>query len=363
LLSFQNAAGEKAAPGLVVALSPDMTAANNAGEVRMEQDLFRFQDVGSQIFVRMYPQRFPGGTTEPLESSNGRNTISGTPEDAVNDIFRFLNEQQQRTGRHFTRIIPGNELNLEWPNANYNYNVLRWRSNDDPAKYDAINLFMFELYHAWQRRLQQPDAVPFRDVTLYFPGLAQDGNPDYFGGNYFYQDGKPSANKYDRLRTSIELYGRFTWHNYFRPGQVCEDRVIPAFPEWLKQRLANGWPAAITEAGWSPPALALPAQNDGIAFVAGFWQKLPWGKGLVRDDRPYWRTQDETVSSASFDTDLQNFIDNCAGKFAEGKPALKTGVAVWLAGSEGNFVEAIGVEPGPNGPIRRWLTQYAAWKK
>jgi hypothetical protein len=56
----------------------------------MEEDLFRYQESGSQIYIRMYPQRFPGGLTEPLESSNGRNTIIGTPDDAVEDLWRFI---------------------------------------------------------------------------------------------------------------------------------------------------------------------------------------------------------------------------------------------------------------------------------
>jgi hypothetical protein len=217
------------------------------------------------------------------------------------------------------------------------------------------------LYQAWQRRLEQHDAAIFRDVTLYFPAIAQDGHPDYFGGAYFYDNDKPVANKYDRLRPAIELFGRFSWHNYFRPGRAWEDRAVLAFPDWLKQGLASGWPYAITEAGWTPDALALPTQRDGIAFIARFWQRLKWGKTVGRDDRPQWRTQDETLSGFSFEDDIEYFITTCAGAFDDKtlRP-LKPGVAVWLAGSDGNFVEAIGV--APDGNLRRWLSRYAAWK-
>lgn len=364
LAAFQNAAGEKAAPGLVVALNADLTAANNPEKVRMEEDLFRYQEFyGTQVYIRMYPQRFPGGLTEPLESSNGRNTISGTPEDAAEDLYRFLQEQQRRTGRHFTRLIPGNEPNLEWPNANYFYNVLAWQSNNDPAKYDAINTYFVNVYNAWQRRLERPDAALFRDVRLYFPAIAQDGHPNYFGGAYFYDSDQPVANKYDRLRPAIELFGRFSWHNYFRPGRAWDDRAVTAFPDWLKQGLANSWPYAITEAGWTPDALALPTQRDGPAFIARLWQRLNWSKELARDPRPQWQTQDETLSGFSFEDDIEYFISVCAGASDDKTlPPLKPGVAVWLAGSEGNFVEAIGVEPGSNGAIRRWFSRYAAWK-
>ncbi len=364
LSSFQNGAGEQAAPGLVVALSSDMTAANNRAGVRMEEDLFRYQQQGSQIYIRMYPQRFPGGLTEAIETSEGRNTISGTPQDAAEDIFRFLQEQQQRTGRHFTRLIPGNEPNLEWANQNYYQNVLAWQSNDDPAKYDAINTYLIGVYAAWQRRLEQPDAAPFRDVTLYFPALAQDGSPEYFGGAYFYSENKPVASKYDLVRSAIELFKHFSWHNYFRPGRAWDDRAAAAFPDWLKQGLANdGWPYLISEAGWTPDALALPTQRDGKAYIARFWKRLKWLPELAQDNRPYWRTQDETVSGVTFEEDIQYFINVCAGATGENGPTLKPGVAIWLAGSEGNFVEAIGVEPGPNGAIRRWLSRYAAWRK
>ncbi len=360
LTAFQNSAGEKAAPGLIVALSADMQAASNSEGIRMEQDLFRYEKLGSQIYVRTYPQRFPGGFSEPLESSNGRNSISGTPEDAAEDIFRFLHDQQQRTGQHFTRIIPGNELNLEWPNVSYFYNVLPWQSGDDPIKYDYINNFMVRLYKAWQNRLEKPDAALFRDVKLYFPAIAQDGHPDYFGASFFYADNKPVENKYDKLRPAITLFGRFSWHNYFRPGKAWDDRAAAYFPEWLKQGLANNWPYAITEAGWTPDALALPAQDDLTARLVKHWQKLKWRIDLARDTRPQWNTQDEILNNLRFEDDIKYFIDSCAGT-AGGSVALKPGVAVWLAGSEGNFIEAIGVEP--NGQVRRWLTEFAAWKK
>ncbi|NWJ95340.1 MAG: hypothetical protein HXX20_06095 [Chloroflexi bacterium] len=363
LSSFQNSAGERAAPGLVVALSTDMAAANNREGMRMEQDLLRYQQQGSEVYIRIYPQRFPGGLTETLGPKDGRNTLSGTPEDAAQDIFRFLQEQQQRNGWHFTRIIPGNEPNLEWPNENYYQNVLAWRSNNDPIKYDAINSYLMKLYKAWQRRLEQPDAVIFRDTVLYFPALAQDGDPTYFGGAYFYDKNQPIANKYDRLRSAIELFGRFSWHNYFRPGQAWNDRAATAFPDWLKQGLAKGWPYLISEAGWTPDALALPIQKDGLLFIVRFWNRLKWSAALAQDSRRLWRTQDETLAGFNFEDDLQYFITTCAGDTGDTNFRFKPGVAVWLAGSEGNFIEAVGVEPEPEGAIRRWLRRYAAWQK
>ena len=360
LSAFQNGAGEQAGPGLVVALSADMTAANNRAGVRQEEDLLHYQQLGSQVYIRMYPQRFPGGLSEKINPGEGRNTLSGTPEDAAEDIFHFVQQQQQRTGQHFRRVIPGNEPNLEWPNSQYYQNLLAWQSGDDPAKYEMINLYLLALYNAWQDRLEKADAAPFRDVVLFFPAIAQDGHPEYFAGAYFYADNQPVANKYDRLRPAIEGFGRFSWHNYFRPGRACADRATAAFPDWLRQGLAGGWPQVISEAGWSPDSLAITVPDDAVAYLARRWQRLKWNTELGRDDRPRWRNQDEILAGFSFEDDIEYFILNCAGVT---DVKFKPGVAVWLAGSDGNFGEAIGVEPGPNGVVRRWLSSYATWKK
>lgn len=361
LASFSDASGVPGAPGTVLALSTDMQADNNRDGIRMEQDLFQYQRQGAQVFVRLYPQRFPGGFSEPLASYNGRNTISGTPQDVAEDIFNFLSEQQKRNGWHFTHLIPGNEPDLEWPDNLYGQNLLPWTSRGDPAKYVAINTFFIQVYAAWQQRTAQPDAALFRDVQLYFPPLAQDAGDNLatYAGFYYYDGSKPVGNRYDRLREAIELYRRFAWHNYFQPGRACQDIAAAAFPDWLKQGLNDGWPAVIGEAGWGPDKLALPAQNDSHARITRFWQLLgvKWEKKLYIDDRPQWLSYDDTVNGARFEDDIARFAGGC---YLGGlKPPQSIGISVWLAGSEGNFVQAVGVEPGPTGIIRRWMQAYA----
>ncbi len=361
LASFSDSTGVTGSPGLALALSTDMQANNNLGGVRMEQDLYQYQRQGAQIFVRLYPQRFPGGFSEPSASFNGRNTISGTPQDAAEDIFTFLSEQQKRNGWHFTRLIPGNEPDLEWPDNLYGQNLLPWTSRGDPAKYVAINTFFIQVYQAWQERVALPDAALFRDVTLYFPPLAQDAgdNPDTYAGFYYYDGGQPVGNRYDRLREAIELYKRFAWHNYIRPGRACQDVAAAAFPGWLKQGLESGWPAVVGEAGWGPDNLALPAQNDSRAHLTRFWQLLgvKWERRLYVDDRPQWLNYDDSINGTRFEDDIAGFTGGCY--MAGIKTPQPIGVSVWLAGSEGNFVQAVGVEPGPTGAIRRWMQAYA----
>lgn len=361
LASFKDSAGTTGTPGLVLALSTDMQADNNQAKTKMEQDLYQYQRQGAEIYIRLYPQRFPGGFSEEFASFNGRNTISGTPEDAAQDIFNFLDEQQKRNGWHFTRLIPGNEPDLEWPDVAYGYNLLPWTSRADPAKYVAINDYFAEVFRAWQRRVAQPDAIIFRDVTLYFPPLAQDSgdNLDTYAGFYYYEGVKPVGNRYDRLREAIELYGRFSWHNYFVPGRACQDVAAANFPDWLKQGLAGGWPAVIAEAGWGPDKLALPAQNDSRAKLVRFWSLLgvKWEERLYKDERPHWLYYDDVVNGAKFEDDIARFVQGCY--LAGIKTPQPVGVSVWLAGSEGNFEVAIGVEPGESGRLKRWLIEYA----
>lgn len=361
MAAFKDSAGKAGAPGLALALSTDMRANNNQATIPMEQDLYQYQRQGAEIFIRLYPQRFPGGFSEPFASFNGRNTISGTPQDAAEDIFTFLAEQQKRNGWHFTRLIPGNEPDMEWPDELYGQNLLPWTSRADPAKYVAINNFFAEVYRAWQQRVAQPDAALFRDVTLYFPPLAQDAgsNTDTYAGFYYYEGIKPVGNRYDRLREAIELYGRFSWHNYFVPGRACQDVAAATFPDWLKQGLENGWPAVIGEAGWGPDKLALPAQNDSRARLVRFWKLLgiKWETKLYIDERPHWLNYDEVINGTRFEEDISRFTQGCY--LAGLKTPLPVGVSVWLAGSEGNFEQAIGVEPGPTGAIRRWMKAYA----
>ncbi|HEX2915941.1 MAG TPA: hypothetical protein VH186_34585 [Chloroflexia bacterium] len=361
LTDFKDSTGLSGAPGSVVALSADMLAANNATHTPMEQDLWQYARQGSQIYVRMYPQRFPGGFSEDPANSGGRNTISGTPQDAANDIFEFVSLQQRRNSWHFTRIIPGNEPDLEWPDDLYGYNLLSWHSNGDPNKYFQINRFYVALYKAWQNRLAQPDAAPFRDVTLYFPPLAQDGTPgsQYYAAFNYYDAANPVGNRYDALREAVELYGRVAWHNYFQPGHACQDVAANFFPDWLRKGLQAGWPAVIGEAGWAPTSLALPAQNDSRARIAQFWQllKVKWELKLYQDDRPKWQTYDARIDGVSFEDDLQRFTSGCyKGGLTLSQPVA---IAVWLAGSEGNFEAALGVEPGAAGVVRRWFQAYA----
>ncbi len=359
--SFRNSAGEKAAPGLVVALSVELKSSNNQEKVTMEEDLFRYRQLGTQVYIRMYPQRFPGAFTEKLDPRDGRNTISGSPQDAVQDIILFLQGQERRTGHHFTKIIPGNEPNLEWPDRLYFQNVLTWQSGDDPQKYERINSYFVELFQAWQDRLNDPGLALFRDVELFFPALAQDGHPGNFGGAFFYENDLPVENKYDRLRPAIKLFGRFSWHNYFRPGKAWEDRVATNFPRWLKQELSIGMPRVISEAGWTPDALYIPYSLDSEAATTFIWKKLNWSKKLALNSHPRWHTQDEILEGKTFEDEIRYFITVCAGDLGDSFPALKPGVAVWLAGSEGNFYEALGVEPGSPGAVRRWFENYASW--
>lgn len=364
LASFSGADGTTGAPGTVLALSTDMQAANNTNSVPMEQDLFQYQRQGAQIFVRLYPQRFPGGFSEPLASYNGRNTISGTPSDAAEDIFTFLSEQQKRNGWHFTNLIPGNEPDLEWPDNLYGQNLLPWNGRGDPAKYVVINDFLKEIYAAWQLRAAQPDATLFRDVKLYFPPLAQDAgdNSDTYAGFYYYDGPNPVGNRYDRLREAIELYKNFAWHNYFTPGRACHDVAAATFPGWLKQGLNSGWPAVVGEAGWGPDKLTLPALNDSHARLTHFWELLEvkWEPKLYLDDRLKLLNYDDFVNGSRFEDDIARFVAGCY--LGDLKPPQPIGVSVWLAGSEGNFSQAIGVEPGPAGSIRRWMRAYAGLK-
>ena len=362
LAAFNDASGVAGAPGLALALSTDMQADNNRAASRLEQDLYQYQRQGAEIFIRLYPQRFPGGFSEPLESYNGRNTISGTPADAAEDIFKFLAGQQKRNGWHFTNLIPGNEPDLEWPDELYGQNLLAWTSRGDPAKYTAINRFYAGVYRAWQNRAAQPDAAAFRDVVLYFPPLAQDAGDNLatYAGFYYYDGARPVGNRYDRLREAIELYGRFSWHNYFIPGRACQDVAAAAFPDWLRQGLENGWPAVVGEAGWGPDKLALPAQSDSRARLTRFWNLLglKWEERLYKDDRPHWLNYDDIINGVSFEEDITHFTQGC---YLGGlKTPHPVGVSVWLAGSEGNFEQAVGVVPGPDGTIRRWMKAYAS---
>jgi hypothetical protein len=363
---FRDANGQTGAPGSVLALSTDMLADNNTPKIRMEEDLYYYQRQGAEIYIRMYPQRLPGGFTEPVLITDSRNTISGTPEDAAEDIFRFVDAQHKRNGWHFTRIVPGNEPDLEWANGTYFQNVLLWQSYDDPAKYRVINQFWIDIYRAWERRVAQPDAVRYRDVQLYFPPLAQDAAPDenHAAFNFYeYANGvlRPAANRYDYLREGITLYGRIVWHNYFRPGKACDDVAAGFFPDWLKTGIAGGWDAVIGEAGWSPDKFTAPASRDGRAAILRVWRLVgvKWERKLYEDDRPQFFTADATLDGARFEDDLAGFAGGCAFKGLNLPPTRKIGIAVWLAGSEGNFLPALGVEPGETGTIRRWLKQFA----
>ena len=361
LTDFRDGNDESGPPGAVVVLSNDLNANNNSAHVRMEEDLHQYERQGSQIYVRIYPQRFPGGYSEAFHTKDNPNTISGSPQDAAEDVFRLVAAQQARNGWHFSQIIIGNEPDLEWPNQLYAQNLLPWQSNGDPRKYVEMNDFYQQVYRAWQARRQQADAVLFQDVTLYFPPLAQDATPnsDFYAGFYYYDNGQPIGNRYDALRPAIELYAHFAWHNYFEPGRACQEIAANAFPAWLKADLESGWPAVIGEAGWSPASLVLPSQYDDRADIVHFWQALgvKWEPQLYIDDRPQWRTQDETINGAAFENDLSQFVDGCY----QGDLKLKqpVGIAAWLAGSEGNFIAAVGVEPGTLPVVRRWLHAYA----
>lgn len=361
LSSFHNANGEPIAPGMVVALSSDMAADNNSQHIPMERDLYSYQQHGAQILVRMWPQRFPGGFTEPSDPAMG--VVSGTPMDAAMDIFRFLEEQQTREGWHFTNIIPGNEMNIEWPNQSYKFNLLPWLSNDDPNKYKVINQFMLEIEESWQEVVAQPEGRIFSDVKLFFPAIAQDGAPGHFAGFNFYGGSTITGNKFDLLRPAIEAFGNFTWHNYWRPGHAWEDRAIANFPDWLKNDLVGPKPNVrlqgyITESGWSPTAMSLPNPNPILAQ----WRNLPFGlwQLSLNTRSPFTLTQDDTIDGQRFENDLQYFIDYCSGA-AYSQPAAAQGVAVWLSASNGGFPEAAGLYKN-SGPSR-WLQAYAAWNR
>jgi hypothetical protein len=356
LYSFADRNGLPRSPGLVLALSADLLASGNSRKISMERDLLEMQRRGTQIYIRLYPQRFPGGLAEKPDSA--RNTISGSPEDFVEDIIGILKAQQTRTGTHFTRLIPGNEPNLEWPNDQYYQNVLAWRSNDDPTKYEYINRYYLRLYEVWEQRLRQPDAASFQDVLLYFPAIGQDGHPRYFGGYYFYENDLPAGNKLDRLRPAISRYPGFSWHNYWRPGKAWEDRAIVHFPEWLKQKITSGaLSAVITEAGWSPDSMAPPLTEEQRNYYQ-LWRGPTWSY-LGPIPVPGYN-QDSILNGARFEDELIYFIEQCSGAAYE-RPAAAQGVAVWLTSSPGNFSEAEGIEK--DGKVRRWFESFAGWKK
>lgn len=354
--TFQDKEGFQRGPGNIVALSADMGAANNSAGVTIERDMLRYQGEGAEVYIRMYPQRFPGGLSEANNST--LNTVSGEPEDLVNDLVNFLQEQQKRLGTHFTRLVPGNEPNLEWPNSNYLQNILPWRSNDDPTKYDAINRYFRQLYTDWETRLKQPDMAAFRDVKLYFPPIAQDGSPDYFGGAYFYDNGQPVENKYDRLRQAISLYPGFSWHNYWRPGHTWQDRVIVHFPDWLKENISSGRvSSAITESGWTPDSMR-PDLTEEQAQLYSLWRGPIWSYlGPIPVPQP---NQDSTLNNVRFEDEALFFIEQCSGA-AYDNPAPAHSVAIWLAGSSGSFDEAVGIQK--DGQPRRWFQAYASWRK
>ena len=286
--SFRDANGNVAGPGMAVALSTDMNSGVNVLGLRLEQTLRQYAARGSEVYVRMWPQRFPAGVVEPV-FDNTVATISGTPDDAVADMLAFLRQEQDRVGWHATRIIPGNEMNVEWPDGTYRGQKLAWNSGNDPRKYAAINQFYLDLRVAWQARLAQEDAAQFRDVTLYFPAMAQDGNGrPIYAGLYFYDDkGVRGGNKYDMLRLAIEAYAHFTWHNYFLPGKAWEGRVIAQFPQWLKDDLARGTiTGRITECGWEPDSLVT-------------------------------QTQDARINGVLFEDDLRYFLEQASGAAGE----------------------------------------------
>jgi hypothetical protein len=354
LSSFLDREGNPRPPGSILALSSDMQASGNSVGKNLEQDLLAYQTEGTQVFIRMYPQRFPGGLKESPNTS--RNTVSGTSQDAVEDVLQFLRAQRQRTGKHFTRIVPGNEMNIEWANGSYYYNMLRWNSNDDPVKWDHINLYFLEMFAAWEQELNKPENAIFRDVKLYFPALSQDGNPDYFGGFYFYAENKPVENKLDKLRPAIEQFGRFTWHNYWRPSRVWEDRVAQHFPVWLKEGLNNAKiDGAITECGWSPQAMQIPIPDE--QRILEILRSFP---PLNLPLPPHTNTQDDTLQGVKFEDELIRFVYEASGATGNQPNAAPT-TMVWLAGSGGAFDEAVGIEK--DGKIRRWFRVYSNLKK
>jgi hypothetical protein len=106
---------------------------------------------------------------------------------------------------------------------------------------------------------------------------------------------------YTHLQQSIELYGRFTWHDYFFSWHAYEGCVANYFPQWLKDDLyVYRFPSRITECGWYPyEGVVLRERRDRDSGAGTYTQyecddATPAGQfseGTYPDDLFYFITQ------------------------------------------------------------------------
>ncbi|MCL4459822.1 MAG: hypothetical protein M1136_01810 [Chloroflexi bacterium] len=335
---------EEAVPsfGMLVALSQDQdldasyqTQSGNSVSMATVMNWYA-NNRGTELFVRLYPG--PG----PVPPSGG-SYIQKTFSQVVDDIVALRNAR----GTNFRRIIPGNEPNLEWPASGTYHdsagNTISWTDRYQANFYKAMNAYYKEILDELNRRKANGQA-PI-DIELYYPPMSQSRGAE---GKERYCDNGETRDRliegqpgYNYLQESIELYGRFTWHNYFFSWHAAEGCVANYFPQWLKDDLyVAGFPSRITECGWWPDDREHRDRDSG----AGTYLQYD-----CDDANPV------SASEGTYPQDLIWFITQSRA----GNLPPASGVAVWLLSTlDPKFDRHVAVRDAQ----RPWYQSFKLWQ-
>lgn len=292
--------------------------------------LRNYLDDDAEIFVRCYPTTCAQGYEKGVVQYK-------SPSDLAYEIVQaywFYHDTHQL---ELTRWIPGNEPDNEW-----NGDV--W----DPNKWAAIGTYYSQVWDQvqyWKTHYPGKPAAPIELYTPAFAGFADVGVGNYWAdpNNHDYQEDGHYVRRYGlghnpghnwmynsdtnshpiglnvtQVRSMIEKYERFTWHNYWQPGIAWEHRVHQWFPQWLRERLYGPvayYPSRITEAGWIVDAL----------------QQWP--------DWDAWVTP-PVAWAGYYETDIRYFLEpNVCGA---------GGVAIWLLDDGGQWLPMAALDANDN---------------
>ena len=285
----------------------------------------------TELFVRLFP------TPGPVAPSGG-GYVQKSFSQVVDDIVALRNAR----GSNFRRMIPGNEPNIEWPSSG-SYGGYTWTDQLSANFYRAMNAYYRDIINELNARKSRGQA--WADIELYYPAMAQARGAEGKGGycdNGQTQDlligGQPG---YNYLQESIELFGRFTWHDYFFSQHAYEGCVANYFPDWLKTDLyVNGYPSRITECGWWPEDREHRDRDSG----AGAYPQYD-----CSDANPV------SVSEGTYPQDLTYFITQSRTGYQP--PA--SGAAVWLLSSaDAGFDRHVAVRSSQ----RPWYQTFKLWQ-
>ncbi|MCL4459146.1 MAG: hypothetical protein M1136_10625 [Chloroflexi bacterium] len=299
---------------------------------------------GTELFVRLYPG--PG----PVPPSGG-SYIQKAFSQVMDDIVALRNVR----GANFRRIIPGNEPNAdgEWPQSGTYHdsagNSVSWTNHYQANFYKAMNAYYKEIIDELNKRKANGQAPT--DIELYYPPMAQSAAAE---GKIRYCDNGDTqpgtlddgSIGYTHLQQSIELYGRFTWHNYFFSWHAAEGCVANYFPQWLKDDLyVAGFPSRITECGWWP-------LDNGVAR-----ERRDRDSGAGNYDQ--YKCDDTTLAGnfpeGTYPQDLIWFITQSRA----GNLPPASGVAVWLLSTlDPNFDPHVAVRDVQ----RPWYQSFKTWQ-